>query len=87
MSYFYHDWIRGKGVDDEASFNVVLTRKNEDLPYKNRLKFLKIVAWPLNIVKRFFRYLVGYIRRMLPRPIKQVIKNLYEYHLRSKKNN
>ena len=85
MSYFYHDWIRGKGVDDEASFNVVLTRKNEDLPYKNRLKFLKIVAWPLNIVKRFFRYLVGYIRRMLPRPIKQVIKNLYEYHLRSKR--
>lgn len=43
LRYFYYDWVRGIGIDDAASFNVVLTRINEDLPYKNRLNFLKII--------------------------------------------
>lgn len=75
LKYFGYDWIRGAGIDDEASFNVVLTRKNKELPYRNRLIFLKIIVWPSNIAKRFLNLMYKKILHIIPQRIKQSIKN------------
>lgn len=75
LRYFGHNWIRGGGIDDKASFNVVLTRMNEDLSYKRRLKFLRFIVLPLNIIENVIKHIIFFLK-MLFGPIKRRIKKL-----------
>lgn len=64
LGYFGYDWIRGVGIDDKDSFNVVLTRINEDLPHKNRLRFLRFAVLPLNIAGKSIKHIINFLRKI-----------------------
>ena len=70
-AYFADDWIRGED-NAPGSFHLVLTRRGESLPKKNRFRVMVYIAQLWDVARRIGRA----VKRTTPSPVRRAYRRI-----------
>lgn len=74
--YFSHDWIRGEGIDDPSSFNVVLSRDKESLPRSRCLLLIATAFTLFNFGHLIIKKISKFLKSHCPQSIKSILRSI-----------